>query len=534
MASSKRFIDYPRAGRTGVRRWLPSWKLLLSTAVLLVVLAFGALAAAVVFVRVPQPNDMARAQVTTFYWNDGQTVLGRMGEANRTNVPLSDVPQPVQHAVLAAEDRDFYEHGGFSPTALARAVWNNVRGGDTQGASTITQQYAKNAFLTQERSYIRKAKELVLSLKIETQISKDEILSNYMNTVYYGRSAYGIEAASQAYFGVPAKDLTVAQGAMLAALLQSPNGLSPTKNPQGLQDRWNYVLDGMVAKGWLTPAERAAQKFPEVKAYTPPANYYQGTDGYLFAAAQRDMLNHGFTEDQLNTEGLNVKTTFDRTAQAAAVDAVTNNSPGGEEEGLRIGLASVTPNTGAVVAMYGGPDYQKNQFNNASQARGQAGSTFKAFGLAAGLENNVGLDSYYDGNSPQRIDGQLIENEFNQSYGTISMLKATPMRRVPRARRALATTSWLVGPEGLSIRTNPVGISSDSQAGRGIDAARRRPPRAAAPRCSRPPAGGHRPHGRTPAAPRPAALWSASTPSSRRCRSASRGRRHRRRTTLLP
>ncbi len=425
MASSKRFIDYPRAGRTGVRRWLPSWKLLLSTVVLLVVLAFGALAAAVVFVRVPQPNDMARAQVTTFYWNDGQTVLGRMGEANRTNVPLSDVPQPVQHAVLAAEDRDFYEHGGFSPTALARAVWNNVRGGDTQGASTITQQYAKNAFLTQERSYIRKAKELVLSLKIETQISKDEILSNYMNTVYYGRSAYGIEAASQAYFGVPAKDLTVAQGAMLAALLQSPNGLSPTKNPQGLQDRWNYVLDGMVAKGWLTPAERAAQKFPEVKAYTPPANYYQGTDGYLFAAAQRDMLNHGFTEDQLNTEGLNVKTTFDRTAQAAAVDAVTNNSPGGEEEGLRIGLASVTPNTGAVVAMYGGPDYQKNQFNNASQARGQAGSTFKAFGLAAGLENNVGLDSYYDGNSPQRIDGQLIENEFNQSYGTISMLKAT-------------------------------------------------------------------------------------------------------------
>ena len=425
MASDKRFIDYPRAGRRGVRRWLPSWKLVLSSCVLLVVLAFGALAAAVVFVQVPQPNDMARAQVTTFYWNDGQTVLGRMGEANRTNIPLSDVPQQVQHAVLAAEDRDFYEHGGFSPTALARAVWNNVSGGDTQGASTITQQYAKNAFLTQERSYMRKAKELVLSLKIETQISKDEILSNYMNTVYYGRSAYGIEAASQAYFGIPAKDLSVSQGAMLAALLQSPNGLSPTKNPTGLEARWNYVLDGMVTKGWLTPAERAQQKFPEVKEYTPPTNYYQGTDGYLFAAAQRDMLNHGFSEDQLNTDGLNIKTTFDRTAQTAAVDAVTNNSPGGEDEGLRIGLASVTPNTGAVVAMYGGPDYQKNQFNNASQARGQAGSTFKAFGLAAGLENNVGLDSYYDGNSPQTIDGQTIENEFNQSYGTISMLKAT-------------------------------------------------------------------------------------------------------------
>ena len=206
-------------------------KLLLSTVVLLVVLAFGALAAAVVFVRVPQPNDMARAQVTTFYWNDGQTVLGRMGEANRTNVPLSDVRSRFSTPCWLAEDRDFYEHGGFSPTALARAVWNNVRGGDTQGASTIA-AVREERLPHPGRSYIRKAKELVLSLKIETQISKDEILSNYMNTVYYGRSAYGIEAASQAYFGVPAKDLTVAQGAMLAALLQSPTGCRRPRIPK--------------------------------------------------------------------------------------------------------------------------------------------------------------------------------------------------------------------------------------------------------------------------------------------------------------
>jgi membrane peptidoglycan carboxypeptidase len=148
MAKKKRFIDYPRWGRTGVRRWLPSWRLILGTVVGVVVLAVASLAAAVALVQVPEPNDVARAQVTTFYWNDGTTVLGKMSETNRTNVDLADVPKPVQQAVLAAEDRDFYDHGGFSPSGLVRAFWNNFSGGSTQGASTITQQYTKNAFLT--------------------------------------------------------------------------------------------------------------------------------------------------------------------------------------------------------------------------------------------------------------------------------------------------------------------------------------------------------------------------------------------------
>ncbi len=425
MAKKKRFIDYPRWGRTGVRRWLPSWRLILGTFVTVVVLGFASLAAAVALVQVPEPNDVARAQVTTFYWNDGTTVLGKMSETNRTNVALSDVPKPVQQAVLAAEDRDFYDHGGFSPSGLVRAFWNNFSGGSTQGASTITQQYTKNAFLTQERSYVRKVKELVLSMKLELQTSKDEILGSYLNTVYYGRNAYGIEAASQAYFGIPASQLTTSQGAVLAALLQSPNRLSPTKNPKGLQSRWNYVLDGMVIKGWLTQTERDQMKFPAVKPYQPPTNYYQGTDGYLLAAAQREMLAKGYTEDQLNIDGLKITTTFDGTAQAAAVEAVDNNQPTEDTEGLRIGLASVTPGTGAVVAMYGGPDFQKSQYNNADQARGQAGSTFKPFGLAAGLANGVTLDTYYNGDSPQEIGGTTIENYGNTSFGTVNMLTAT-------------------------------------------------------------------------------------------------------------
>lgn len=421
----RRIVDYPRAGRRGVRRWLPSWKLVLGTFVMLGLLAAAGLAAAVALVSVPKPNDIALAQATTFYWNDGTTVLGRTGEANRTSVTLDQVPQDVQEAVLAAEDRSFYEHAGVSPIGIARAAWNNVAGDNgTQGGSTITQQYAKNAFLTQDQTMTRKLRELVLSIKLESTVSKDEILIDYLNTVYYGRGAYGIEAAGQAYFGVPASELTVEQGAMLAALLQSPNGLAPEKDLVGLVARWEYVLDGMVAEGWLTAAERASMTFPPPIPYSPTI-YNAGPDGFLFAAAQEQLLSMGYTEDDLNLAGLDIITTFDRQSQDAAIAAVQEFDPGEEVSGLRIGLASLEPGTGKVVALYGGADYQENQFNNATQARGQGGSTFKAFGLAAGLENGIGLDTTYSGASPMTIDGYELENYDNQSYGTVSMLTST-------------------------------------------------------------------------------------------------------------
>ncbi len=169
----------------------------------------------------------------------------------------------MQHAVLAAEDRSFYDHGGVSPLGIGRAVWNNLTGGSTQGGSTITQQYAKNAYLTQERSWDRKVKEALLAFKLETVVSKDEILGNYLNTIYFGRGAYGIEAASIAYFGVPASELTYEQGAVLAAIIKSPSGLAPEKDLAGLEARWTYVLDGMVEQGWLTPKQRRNAEFPE-------------------------------------------------------------------------------------------------------------------------------------------------------------------------------------------------------------------------------------------------------------------------------
>ena len=179
----------------GKKHW---FRRIFLTLLALAVVGVGAFALAVVLTPVPDPNEIAASEATVVYYSDGVTEIGRLGESTRRSIALQDVPIDVQHAVLAAEDRDFYTHSGFSPVGIGRAIWNNVRGGSVQGGSTITQQYAKNAYLSSERSFVRKARELVLSVKLESTVSKDQILGDYLNTSYFGRGAYGIEAASLA------------------------------------------------------------------------------------------------------------------------------------------------------------------------------------------------------------------------------------------------------------------------------------------------------------------------------------------------
>ena len=263
MAKFPRLADYPRQGKQGWRRWVPSWKLVLGagfSAFCLLVIAFGVIYSQT---SIPQPNQLALAQSSVVYFSDGKTPIGTFQEVNRTSVPLTQVPLVVQHEVVSAEDRSFYTNKGIDPRGIARAFYNNVRGGAEQGGSTITQQYVKNYFLDQNRTLSRKFKEFFISIKIDRSTDKNAILQDYLNTIYFGRGAYGIQAASKAYFNKDVSQLTPAEGAVLASVIRAPALYDPALNLGNAQARWNYVMDGMVKGNYLTQAQVDALKYPK-------------------------------------------------------------------------------------------------------------------------------------------------------------------------------------------------------------------------------------------------------------------------------
>jgi membrane peptidoglycan carboxypeptidase len=464
-------INYPRAGREGWRRFVPSWKLVLGTVFtlgLLGVIAGAALFAyAYVTTDVPEPNEVAEAQTTIVYWNGGKNELARLGDTNRVVVPLSDVPEHVRYAVLSAEDRSFYQHSGFDVTGIVRALWNNLTGTSTSGGSTITQQLAKNAYLTSEQTWSRKFREAVLTVKLETTMSKDEILEDYLNVIFYGRNAYGIQTAGQAFFREDSKDLTLEQGAVLASVINAP-GLYNPDTADGLaklEARYDYVLNGMVEQGWLdaAAADEAKANFPEI-AKRRTDQRYAGPRGFLIRSVENELAALGFSEQQIYAGGLRVVSTFDRKTQRAAEQAVEAQAPTTGMEGVRLGLIAVAPVTGEVVAMYGGADYLEDSFNNATQARYQAGSTFKPFALAAATDDGIGLDSLWPGNNGYTYDyeGQQITvtNYGDNSYGNlITLLKGTE-QSVNTVYVPLTTD---VGPERVQDAIIRAGVPADTK-----------------------------------------------------------------------
>lgn len=385
-------------------------------------LAVALFSVAVVFSSIPTPNQVAVVQSTAVFYADGKSLIGNIGEIQRVDVKLDEFPEHVKYAVLAIEDKAFYEHAGFSPIGIARALFNNIFSTTTQGGSTITQQYVKNAYLTQDQTIIRKVKELVLAVKLETLASKDEILENYLNTAYMGRSSYGFESAAQAYFGKSVRDLSLSEGAVLAAILRSPGGYAPETNLERLQSRWDFVLRQMVNQGWATEAEKEVAAFPAIK--NKRVNRLGGPNGHLLAYVRTQLDDLGFTEQEIELNGLQVITTFEKEAQLALNKSVRDVGPKPWSSGLRIGVASVRVGTGEIIAMYGGKDYVDDQFNNAMQARGQAGSTFKAFGLAAALEQGIGFNTTWNGNSPAKILDYKLNNLGKVSYGKVTLLQA--------------------------------------------------------------------------------------------------------------
>ena len=381
-------------------------------------------------VSIPDANAFVNSQSTIIQYSNGEEI-GRVGSENRQIVPLAKIPMNVRNAVLAAEDRSFYSNRAFSITGIARAVINNLRGGSLQGGSTITQQYAKTAFLTPERTIQRKIKELVIAIKLENQLSKDQIFESYLNTIYFGRGSYGVQTASQQYFNRNVDRLTNAQAIVISCILRSPGFYDPSyskENEERLTARFDYVLKGMVEAKTLTPEEAAKIKFPTI-APRVTSGSLSGPKGHIIEAVSKELKALGFTEEQLQVGGLRIKTTIDQRAQTAAVDAINKLTPTKVPENLHIALAAIRPGTGEIVAMYGGADYLKRQLNDATQSIALAGSTFKPFALIAALEAGIPLTSMWNGDSPQTFDdlGKPYEvgNYGNEGWGQVDLLFAT-------------------------------------------------------------------------------------------------------------
>jgi membrane peptidoglycan carboxypeptidase len=382
-------------------------------------------------VSIPDPNAYVNSQSTIIQYADGSEI-GRIGSENRTVVTLAEIPVQVRNAVMAAEDRGFYSNRAFSPTGIARAIWNNVRGGSLQGGSTITQQYAKTAFLTPERSIQRKIKELVIAIKLENQFTKDQILENYLNTIYFGRGSYGVQTASQVYFGTTVDQLTTAQSAVLASILRSPGLYDPgfkKENLPRLEKRFAYVIDGMVEANWLDAEIAKKIKFPVINPRIT-SGALAGPKGYVISWVEKELNKLGFTDEQLLIGGYIIKTTLVKDAQEAAVAAVNKEAPTKAPDNLHIGLAAIKPGTGEILAMYGGQDYLKYQFNAATQGIASGGSSFKVFALVAALEEGIPLTSIWNGDSPKVYDDGIgrpyvVNNYGGETWGNTTLLNAT-------------------------------------------------------------------------------------------------------------
>ena len=382
---------------------------------------------------IPDPNEYVNSQATIIQYADGDEV-GRIGAQNRTSLPLARIPLDLRHAVLAAEDKNFYSQGAFNPIAILRGAINTALGRGLQGGSTITQQYAKTAFLTADRTIQRKVIELIIAIKLENQLSKDQILENYLNTIYFGRAAYGVETAAQVYFGRGVDQLTIPQAAVLASILRSPGYYDPEYregNKERLIARYKYVLNNMESEGWLSKedAEKFKEKLPSIRPRLSTGQL-AGNKGHLIEAVRKELNALGFPDEQLLIGGLIVRTTLEKNAQLAAEAAVFNQAPKKAPDNLHIGLVSIRPGTGEIVAMYGGKDYLERQLNDATQGITQAGSTFKPFALIAALEQGISLASVWNGDNPKIFDDfngrpYEVSNYGDKSFGDVSLLRAS-------------------------------------------------------------------------------------------------------------
>jgi membrane peptidoglycan carboxypeptidase len=469
----------PKKVRT---RWQKVRRVLRYLALLCVV---GALVVAGGFVylykttELPNPNADFETNTSFVYYSNGKDELGEYAKQNRDTISYDTMPQDIKDAVVAAENRTFWSDSGIDYKGIVRAVFNNASGNATQGASTITQQYIKILYLTSERSYTRKLKEAILSLKLGRTQSKQQILEGYLNTIYFGHSAYGIQAAARAYFQKDASDLDLKECAALAAIINNPTQYDPAggkDNKKALRERYDYVLDGMASAGKITAddAKKAGRKLPDFPKEEVD-DRYGGQKGHILTMVKNELTTltnkdtgEPFTADEIDGGGLRITTTFTQKAMDAAEEGVSEVRPEGKEfsdKNLHIGVASVDVPTGAVRGIYAGQDFLESQINWAI-AGGQAGSSVKPFALAAALKAGYSLKDTFDGNSPYTFDnGDTVVNEQDTSYGpAVSLLKATE-DSINTAYTDM-TVSLPNGPQDVLDMMNAMGIPPNKGPGK--------------------------------------------------------------------
>lgn len=475
----RRVIDYPRWGKDGWQRWMPSWKLVSG----LCLFFFGSLIAVAgvgyAMVGVPNESDIAKAQNNVYFWDDDTEMVATGGEVNRQNLAYADIPKAMRFAVMSAENKTFETDSGVDPMGIARALVNMAKGGETQGGSTITQQYVKNARLgDQSQTVTRKFKELFISVKVGATVDKKKIMAGYLNSSYYGRRSYGLQAAARSYYGKDAVELNPSQCAFLAALLKGatlydPHGntdlnsaATPEANTKRAKGRWVWILDQELKDGRMSKADHdmwIRKGFPMPKK---PQNDAQlgGQIGYLVGLAQKYAIANSdgkITQEKLQLGGYRIYTTFNKKKVAQLEKAVKQVRKENEnvkrrpelDKYVQFGGASVDPKDGKIVAIYGGVDATKHFTNNADETGAGVGSTFKPFVLAAGMtygkrdkdwteadglqdrtivspksiyngKNKLQI-KYYDGRPWQDKDGEWLQtNDDNDSYGNITLREA--------------------------------------------------------------------------------------------------------------
>jgi penicillin-binding protein 1A len=438
-----------------------------------------------VYSRLDLPATPPPLQTTYILDREGNVLGTFHASVDRTIVPFNRMPKSLRDAVIAAEDQGFYEHSGIDPLGVMRAAWNDLIAHEVvQGGSTITMQLVKNVYaghyetdrktgqttyVVPPRTFTQKVREALLAMKLERTYSKDEILAKYLNTIYFGHGAYGVEAAAQAYWGIHASELNMIRSATLAGLISSPSLFDPIDHPIDAEIRRNYVLDRMAALGTISPERAARLKLQDVRTHPSDGNLsFPPKLGYFLDYTKRALIAK-YDEAQVFGGGLKAITGLDPQMQAAAEEAVAArlDTPGDPEAAV----VAIDPATGEVRAMYGGRNWGTSQVNLATGDGGtgrQAGSAFKPFTLTAAMEANVSLSSRWYGPGTITIqdprcytDGEpwTLSNASDEESGTFSLATATAYS----VNTVFAQVASLVGPDAVADAAHRMGIRSKLQ-----------------------------------------------------------------------